>query len=422
MIDLQNLYSKFSNTAFSGRLKLPQNKAFTPPSMLCGKINTQNLAPLNADTVSFTGTRLYVKQRHKENIDKLPKKAHYAEESPKEEENFNLYQMSESAQINSEKSDTYDNAAKNMNSGAYSVYKGLLPIAGDVHNQAKNLEGTFRIKMCIFDSLVDETGKSPSGKPIAKKIMRVKSQQSIAKKMSPVVADLIDKNNGYDVHISLGLIKSELHDLLGARLILANGTTAETNAVINRLIESIETGNGPKIKTIKNYGSAHKYLSSSKLEQLEKACYKAYGHFPVTVNKKKTSGYTATHIIIEVGSGIDAEIQILGRGVARVKEIDDICYKGLQGKAISGMPDVTKALKMISKNPELKKEFDKYITSAYEVARTKWDKLPDNQMRTQKFPPIDTKIFPPCLDFNNIEASMLNKTSNKSVKSSKNKF
>ncbi len=60
-------------------------------------------------------------------------------------------------------------------------------------------------------------------------------------------------------------------------------------------------------------------------------------------NKKKISGYTATHIVFEMNNGIDAEIQILGRGVARVKEIEDICYKGLQGKAISGLPEVSKS-------------------------------------------------------------------------------
>lgn len=341
-----------------------------------------NLAPLSADTVTFTGRRTH--------------KADAAEDA-----DVQTYEINRSV-FTSE----IDNAsAKRMNNQAYSAYRDLLPLAGNVNKQAKKLQGSFEITMCIFDSLVDTGSKTGRKyKPIAEKTIRVKTPQSIAKKMAVRVAELQSKNNGYNVPINPAFIKLELHDLLGARLILANGTRAEMNSVINRLMESIESGHGPKIKTIKNYGSNSKYLSPSKLDELEEVCYKTYGHYPVVINKKKTSGYTATHIIIEVGNGIDAEIQILGRGVAKVKEIDDICYKGLQGKALSGMPDVSKALKDISRNPELKKEFDKYITSSYELAKTQWDKMTDEELKKQKFPKIDTILFPPCLDFNNISA------------------
>lgn len=387
MLELQDLYSKFSNISFKNGLKSAHSALSTPPSPFLGKINTSNLAPLKADTVSFTG-----RKPHGSN----PIEGYYAQ----------------SLETNGRTVAEADNAsAKRMNHRAYSAYRDLLPLANDVNKQAKKAQSSFEISMCIFDSLVDDGYKSNKQyKPIAQKTIRVKSPQSIAKKMAVKVAELQRKNNGYDVPVSQAFIKSELHDLLGARLILANGTRAEVNTVINRLIESVENGHGPKIKTIKNYGSSNKYLSPSKLEELQCASYKIYGHYPEVINKKKTSGYTATHIIIEVNNGIDAEIQILGRGVARVKEIDDICYKGLQGKAISGMPDVSKALKAVSRDPDLKKEFDKYITSAYELARTEWDKLPDKELKKRKFPPINTNILPPCLDFNNIAALLEEKS------------
>ncbi len=386
MLELQDLYSKFSNISFKNRLKPSCNALSTPPSPFLGKINTSNLAPLSADTVSFTGKG------------QLQKIASSTAESL-------------SAKASEAANEIFDNASKGMNHRAYGVYRELIPIAGEVNRQAKKLQNSFEITMCIFDSLVDEGSKScKKYKPLVKKTIRAKSPQSIAKKMSVKVAELQKKNNGYNVPVSEAFIKSELHDLLGARLILANGTRAETNSVVNRLIESIESGHGPKVKFIKNYGAGHKYLTASKSDALELASYKAYGHYPEVISKKKTSGYTATHIIIDVGNGVDAEIQILGRGVEKVKEIDDICYKGLQGKALSGMPDVSKALKAVSRDPELKREFDKYITSAYELARTEWDKMPDEELVKQKFPKIDTDIFPSCLDFNNIAALLEEKS------------
>ncbi len=405
MLDLQNLYLKFSNISLRSGLKSAHNALSTPPSPFLGKINTSNLAPLNADTVSFTG-------RGKANkLNKCDSNRPFMGDGAYPSENLRLvsdddiktYEIIRSAFGRT----IIDNADKAMNHQAYSAYRSLLPLASDVYKQAKRAQGGFEITMCIFDSLVEGNSKSNKKyKPIAEKTTRVKSPQSIAKKMAVKVAELENKNDGYHVPVNQAFIKAELHDLLGARLILANGTRSEMNSVVNRLVESIESGHGPRIKTIKNYGAGHKYLSPSKSDELEAVNYKAYGHYPEVVNKKKTSGYTATHIIIEAGNGIDAEIQILGRGVARVKEIDDICYKGLQGKAISGMSDVSKALKAISRDPDLKKEFDKYITSAYEIARTQWDKMPDEELKKQKFPSIDTKKFPACLDLNNIEAEL----------------
>lgn len=306
-----------------------------------------------------------------------------------------------------------------MDYRAFSVYKDLLPVATEVHDEVKKLETAFKIKMCIFDSLVDDASiRTTKTKPIARKDVRVKSSQSIAKKMSAKVSELIHKNDGYPVFVSPTLVKTELHDLLGARLTLAHGTSNETNAVVNRLIESIEAGNGPKIKKIKNYGMGHAYLTDKKADQLANASFRAFGDYSEIYNKKKASGYTATHIIVEVANGIDAEIQIFGRGVARVKEIEDICYKGLQGKAISGLSEISRALKKVGEDPSMRIAFNKYLTSAYELAKTKWDKMPEDELSKQKFPSIDENILPPCLDLNRIEEALKEKSRRKSAKKS----
>ena len=392
MIGLQDLYTKFSNTAFKGGLKPARNALSTPPFTFLGNINTSNLAPLQSDTVSFTGISVYDK-----NKGKLARKA----DCPKTSELELIHTARKAKKQSSE-----DDSSKKMDYRAFGLYREVLPVASEVHEQAKKLEKPFELKMCVFDSLVNGTGKFARSKPIAKKETRVKSTQSIAKKTAAKLSELVGDDYNYNIQVSPIFIKSKIHDLLGARLILTNGSPAEMNSVINRLIELMENSDKPiKIKSIKNYGS-HPYLSPSKLDKLESASYKVSKDFPEVANKKKISGYTATHIVFEMNNGIDAEIQILGRGVARVKEIEDICYKGLQGKAISGLPEVSKALKAISKDDDRCIEYYKYIASAYDTARAKWDKMPDEELKKQKFHSIDTKKFPACLDLNNIEAEL----------------
>lgn len=415
MIGLKNLYSKISYNLLTG-VKSPSNTASIPTLDFSGKIYNNNLAPLKADTITFAGRKdapdaSQNARRQNEVEIHSPRTPLF---SPPDVD-VKIYHGASST-----KNSVVDNAAKAMNYRAFGAYKDLLPLASEVHKEAKRLEKHFDIKMSIFDSMINtEDPKAAKPKPLAMKQVRVKSSQSIANKMSSKVAKLIELNDDFPVMVSRAMIKSEIQDLLGARLILEHGSMAEMNAVINRLIESIETGNGPKIKRIKNYGSSigSSYLTKTKAEKLEQANYRAYGHYPVTENKRKTSGYTATHIVFEVENGIGGEIQILGRGVARVKEIDDICYKGLQGKPLKGLTEISKALKMVKENQKLKMEFDKYLTSAYKLAKSEWDKMPENELMAQKFPSINTEVLPACLDLNNIEAALKERASKTARKS-----
>lgn len=381
MFGLKNSYSKFSYSLPIG-LKPLSGAGSTPPFTSCSKNYGSNLAPLKADTITFSG-----------------RKSGKGNKSAKT--------LSDNVQARGTVP-VFDNSSKNMSHTAYSLYKEMLPLAGEMHERAKNLEDLFRIKMCIFDCLLTDVGKKRNMKgSLASKEIRVKSTSSIAKKLASKVGELIEKNNYYDVKVTDTLAKQEIHDYLGAKLVLSTGSMAETNAVINQLIKSIESGNGPRIKAIKNYGKDHRYLSAAKLEALETVIAKAGYTHPKIMHRRKSSGYTATHIILEVANGIDAEIQILGRGVNRVKEIEDICYKGLQGKALKGLPEVSRELKKIGRDPERTLEFNKYLTQVYDLAKTKWDKMSDNELAAQKFPSIDTSKFPECLDLNNIEAALI---------------
>jgi len=431
MIDLKTSCSKFSNILPFDGLKAAQGKGSTPPLMLLGTLNTSNLAPLNSDTVSFTG-RGGVRadgrrQKDSRSVNGRAQGGHRVDRIKSTEEALSIsadVQDTKNARLAIEAHtpslEFFDNSVKNLSDSAKSIYRDMLPFASQIHDDAKKLEELFEIKMCIFDCLLSNNAsrdaKGTKG-PLAAKEMRVKSTQSIANKLANKFGEMKEENDYLDVYVTTDIAKSKIHDALGARLILQNGQVGETNAVINQLIKSIESGNGPKIKAIKNYGKNQRYLNQSKIEQLEEVIAKAGYKHPVVTDRKKLSGYTATHIIIEVGNGIDAEIQILGRGVNRVKHVDDICYKGLQGKHVKGLsPEILKELKQVGQNPTLTLYFNKYLTSAYELAKREWDRLPDHELEKQKFPAINTDILPACLDLNNIEEE-LNK--NSGAKSSK---
>ena len=414
MIGLQDLYTKFTNTAFKSGLKPARNALSTPPFTFLGKINTSNLAPLQADTISFTGTKTYRATSAAYDTELLGK----VSKNPVDLKSVEvvlppscvIYSDYKGVKSSEKSSVDFDNSVKNLSNTAKSIYRDVLPIASKIHEEASKAKDLFELKMCIFDCLLnsnaDKSAKGTRG-PLASKTIRVKSTQSIASKLANKFGELIEENDYYYVPITKDIAKSKIHDVLGARLILQNGQTGEANAVINKLMQSIKNGNGPKIKAIKNYGKSQAYLNYSKIEELEEVIAKAGYKHPEITDRRKLSGYTATHIIIEVGNGIDAEIQIFGRGVDRVKHVDDVCYKGMQGKHIKGLSVGTlKELKKVGQDPELALYYNKYLASAYAQAKRKWDKMPNDELVRQKFPSIDTAKFPSCLDLNNIEAEM----------------
>lgn len=137
------------------RAKTRSQCAVYPPFTFLGNINTSNLAPLQSDTVSFTGISVYDK-----NKGKLARKA----DCPKTSE-LELIHTARKAKKQSSEDDSF----KKMDYRAFGLYREVLPVASEVHEQAKKLEKPFELKMCVFDSLVNGTGKFARSKPIAKK-------------------------------------------------------------------------------------------------------------------------------------------------------------------------------------------------------------------------------------------------------------
>ncbi len=215
-----------------------------------------------------------------------------------------------------------------------------------------------------------------------------------------------------------------LGDIVGARIILGENSSGSADVVIDKLIEAVKDGK-IKITEVENHTPFDKrfqYVGQAKLHKLAQASSNKYGIFVNEKSVRNETGYTAVHLAVQFPDGYKGEIQILGRDVALLKELEDIPYKILQGKSVhkeySEIVDILKPLCPVDDNPDnpenikrakLKKEFVAYTAAAYKYQRFKAPTsrrsalLPnfltiDEYAKTQR-----SKIhLTPDMDFNNL--------------------
>ncbi len=216
-----------------------------------------------------------------------------------------------------------------------------------------------------------------------------------------------------------------LHDLVGARIIIGNDENGAVDKVIDKLIQSVNESK-LKIIEVENHmppDKKYQYVSQTKLRQLAHASADRYGIIvPERITHDETA-YTAIHLLVEFPDGITGEIQIIGKNVATFKELEDIPYKILQGKSVdskySAIIEALKPLMSVGANPlskknveiaKLRKEFSAYTTAAYKHEREKRFTLPSKAYPMPTFLTLYefSKIYkgnlnlPPELDFNNL--------------------
>lgn len=218
---------------------------------------------------------------------------------------------------------------------------------------------------------------------------------------------------------------NNLHDLTGARIILGNGLKGGADTVIDALIDYIQSEGKLKIVEVENHIPMDKkfqYVSQTKLHNLAKASYKKFGTFASESITRNETGYTAIHILVEFPDGITGEIQILGKDVAIFKELEDIPYKILQGKAVhpeyEEIKEILKPLLPVDDNPlnpenaarlKLRNEFIAYTTAAYKHERKKGPSSPKERLIPEfltinEFASTQRKKLhlTPDMDFNNL--------------------
>jgi len=215
-----------------------------------------------------------------------------------------------------------------------------------------------------------------------------------------------------------------LGDIIGARIILGDGFRGSGDIIIDRLIETVKDGK-LKITEVENHTPADKkyqYASQTKLHKLAVASADKYGILVSEKSTRNETGYTAIHLSVEFPDGYSGEIQILGRDVAVLKELEDVPYKILQGKSVhpeyGEIKEILSPLCPVDNNPDnpenikrakLKKEFIAYTAAAYKYERekgpaTKRHELVPEFLTIQEFARSQRRKIhlTPDMDFNNL--------------------
>lgn len=177
-----------------------------------------------------------------------------------------------------------------------------------------------------------------------------------------------------------------IHDLVGARIILGSNQKGCADKVIDKLIDCVKQSK-LRIVEVENHvpnDSKHLYASQKMLHKLARAASDKYGVLVPEYITRRETGYMGIHLLVKFPDGITGEIQILGHDVAVFKELEDIPYKILQGKSVKKQYNTIKGvfepMLPISDNPDdienierikLKKEFILYTTAAYKHEREK---------------------------------------------------
>lgn len=244
---------------------------------------------------------------------------------------------------------------------------------------------------------------------------------------SEIKARLEDSNNPTH-HISsryidpttLKGIKHYANDIVGGRIIMREPGQEYTGMVLEALKRAVDDGM-LKITSIENnvpdktkipQGKVlddYLYATNKQLKTLADAA-----GVEVIENQSK-SGYLAVHINISLSDellekyngvfeGFDGEIQIIGEDVLELKEVEDMCYKLKDHK--NAIHEDYKLFKdyftKYYQGDDVQKAFDDYTYALYLYQRT----LPSGHSKTNPFPSIAEMGFdgkvPEELDFNKL--------------------
>lgn len=119
----------------------------------------------------------------------------------------------------------------------------------------------------------------------------------------------------------------QMGDALGFRITLRSASQKDFDKLFTALGKMVKQGLF-EVTEMENYRLTRQesYVSSKTLDKFENIC-QAKGQFPTRTGKAIPNGYTAFHISIKLPNGQNAEIQIMGRDLECVKELEDFYYK-----------------------------------------------------------------------------------------------
>ena len=265
---------------------------------------------------------------------------------------------------------------------------------------------------------------------------RVKSGYSIAEKVAEKISGKFNDKKYYDKpevtvfppKSPVG-IKENIRDISGARIVVKDSNSDSMDVVIDNLCKMIISENLVIAEIENNVSpdkSAKPYFNSKQLKKLLDAANQARrknGLSEIDLKTKITDyGYMALHIIVDTrnkpqlvkNQGYWSEIQVLGRDVEVLKDIEDFCYKLKKGMSIKSkdvayraIGDMFSAAYNDMTRPNVRKNFRLYTIEAYKRQRNRiptQDVTDDTTNWAYKLPTIEECGFkgklPYVLDFN----------------------
>ena len=239
---------------------------------------------------------------------------------------------------------------------------------------------------------------------IDKMIQKVKNNSAFsdAVKKAEIESLLADRER---IKIDGNFAKSKVEDLFGARLTLDDVSPAAMDKLVSSLCEAVKKGD-IEITEIENYhgfnenrkGLNDAYFSDSQIEKLQKAS----GGIDIIRNESKASGYTAVQLKVRPKNGKVVELQIRGREVDRVSDLEHYPYDVASGKDIANgnnkagilLAKLRKAVKHLTQQD--KDKYQEYFYNEYIYAQAK-------ELGKPAIKPVLPEGLDPILSMENIE-------------------
>lgn len=198
-------------------------------------------------------------------------------------------------------------------------------IVKEIHNESiPDLKEFLRLLREEFKPLV-ESKQNPNG-IICPGEIGIKGR---AKKPNSIREKVLARNQeeGHINEIRTKRDIEQLGDIVATRIVLRDSSQKSFDAIF-KIFENLVKKGKLKVKEVENYRSNPKnsYVSQATLDHFEEVCANAK-LYPEITSKPRKSGYEAVHLNVELPDGKIAEIQVMGRDVEQVKEIEDFFYK-----------------------------------------------------------------------------------------------
>lgn len=279
-----------------------------------------------------------------------------------------------------------DIASKTINDPSYTSGGTPAAVFKDTEEPYKKFKST--LEFWLDDLIVDDNHPE---RPIVSLTVGRKPRHSIKEKMQ--AKRIRSKKDAM----------AKIDDLIRARIILDNTGSNDGDAVVTKIIKAIKLGK-LKVVEITSYRpdnlqerKKYEYVKTPKVRELAKTA-RDNGQTPTVKGEEKETGYLAMHIIFLLESGHRAELQIMGVNVARLKEVEDVCFKIKCNKSLDpAFGEVVKAIKKLQADPNLMDRYNLYTKEAY-----RHERLKERRGDDEDFLKLTDPLIPEILDFNNV--------------------